>query len=183
MARLHHVKKARKAYRKHRILKGQQYWWYKHSIRHAKVYCTIKPPRSAYATTSPVIGQLMDMADAWESASWKLSEKSGLETMAAQFASDVEELINDNDGKISNLEEAFPNGCPTLETLNERKEELEALLEELQTAESDLGAIDEAPLDGEPDEEDEEAYQAYQDEINEKETAIANVRESVSWPH
>jgi DNA repair exonuclease SbcCD ATPase subunit len=182
MARLHHVRKARKNNKAHGVRKGEPYWWasFRTGGRFIKRYWTSKPRRSSL-TQSEYYAALWDaeddLQDFLKTLDHSLDEKededqgsdeedaasvaiTGWAEMAAEAVEtaigSVEDLKDDVDGKISNLESSFP-GSNALETLQERSEELDTLLQGLEEARD---RVDNA-----------ESIAGIEDEIN-----------SISWP-
>lgn len=124
MAKLHHVKKAAKAYRRFGIKKGQEYWWIKFA-RCAKQYFATKPKpsqcvRSKYERNLLLLGESLD-------------NDCGVDNIRGA-AEAVAELVEEMEDKKAAIAERFPNGCPTMELLEERIEHCTGLVEQLREA-------------------------------------------------
>lgn len=146
MARLNFVKKAQKTIRGTGIKKGMSYFWYKH-YRGQKVVSKEPPRRSRYSTTSPFLAGMMDAEDDFQELS--SSDKPEIESFALSLrgiAETVEQLGDDCESSADNMESAFPNGCPTIELLRERKETCDRIKDEIEAAISDIEAIDTSEL-------------------------------------
>lgn len=151
MAKLHFVRKARKSYKRWGIRKGQSYWfWYKMGAGRfsGKICSTSRPPRSAYLTSSPYTGAMMDLEDRFNGID---PEEGALEVSSVleDLASEVRDLGSECGDKVDGMSSAFPNGCPTLELLQARVDACEALARAL----DDAAGV----LDGESTREDVEA--------------------------
>jgi len=142
MARLHYVKKARKANKEHGIKKGDSYYWWKFAFGAKRVSKT-RPPRSAL-TQSEFYGALWDAEDAVSDAisTWQDGDPEGSRDAIQSALQEAQSMVEDQqsqcDDKISGMESAFPNGCPTLELLQERRDFCDDLISELQNAESEV---------------------------------------------
>lgn len=132
MAKLHFVKKARKTYRGTGVKKGDSYYFFKHR-RGPIVRSKNRPPRSSYVTTSPFLGELMDMEDNLTGSidSGKFAEASDR----------LREMAQECEEKASNMEATFPNGCPTIDQMKERMDFCENLATELADISADIDGV------------------------------------------
>lgn len=143
MARAHFVKSARKARRKFGIKKGDSYWWWQFRKSHKQ-----------YSKTRPKPSQLT--RSEFYSSLYAIQE--GLEGVADETAADdvrnaaeeVRSLGEEQRDKASNMESAFPGGCPTIDMLNERADACDTIADELDSAADEIQGL----LDGESDDSD-----------------------------
>ena len=142
--RLHYVKKAAKTYRGTGIKKGQPYYWY--AFRYGpKIRSKSKPRRSALVRHEwdKFMLDLEDdvlalkVPDGTESV-----DVTEISSQLSIYADSVGDFKSELDERVSNMESAFPNGCPTLEMLTERVETLESLQQELDSAANDIEGED-----------------------------------------
>lgn len=119
MAKLNHVKSARKDYPKHGIKKGDSYFWWKFK-NGLKNYSKNRPSRSML-TQSEFWGRIYDIQD---SASGQYPGMDDIESDAQQIADDLRELASECESKFDNLPEGL-QGSQTGDLLTERKEACE----------------------------------------------------------
>lgn len=143
MTRLHYVKKARNTYRGTGVKKGYSYYWWK--FAYGKKQFSLTKPRRSQLTRSVFLGSMMDLED-------RYNEIGG---SPVEYKSELEEIKGEVDGikggieeSLSNMEAAFPNGCPTIDQLLGRIAALEEISSQLEAA-ADSIEIDEE--DGEWD--------------------------------
>lgn len=118
-----HTQKAGKDYPDHGIKKGETYYWWKFrhgGKRKSKIY-----PKASQLTQSEYLSTLYALTERSEPSFDEIEE------VIENIKSDLENLKDEVDGKISNMEQAFPNGCPVLETLQERSEALDAAIADI----------------------------------------------------
>lgn len=167
MAKLHFVKRAAKTYRGTGIKKGQMYWWWQKmrprgagpKVRGTIFRSPVKPPRSAYATTSPFLGAMMDLEDRFPNC----ESASDVE----EIATEVRALGDDCQEKIDSVSQSFRNGCPTADLLQSRIDSCNSIADELDRIASE---VDEILSNGE----------------NDPEKAVDSVEEllgSISWEY
>ncbi len=141
MTKLHFVKKARKTKRGTPVKRGLPYYWFQFS-RCPKQYSLTKPKRSAYATRSEYLRTLMDLEDEFNDVLKEASSGQATldETKASleEMANEVAELRNDTADKLENVRDAFPNGSPTADLLEDRVEQCQTLKDELEAAASGI---------------------------------------------
>lgn len=144
MTRLHHVKRARRAYKSEGIKRGQEYWWWQFAYG-PKTRSATKPPRSRYATQSDYLGPLYDLEDgigALDTAG-ELSDIAGELNSAAD---EVEELGSTCQSNRDNMPEHLQevgNG----ELLGNRVEFCETLSAALRDAASEIEGYEDDPGD------------------------------------
>jgi capsule polysaccharide export protein KpsE/RkpR len=138
MAKLHFVRKARRAYRKEGIRKDQPYWWWygpkprKHG-RGATIRCNHKPRRSVYMTSSEYLKRMMDLED----DCGLIDSENGAEGLEI-ISGEVRELGEECQSKLDSVQSRFPNGCPSAETLQSRVEQCESIASELERAANEI---------------------------------------------
>lgn len=79
-----------------------------------------------------------DLQDAIAAATTPEDVKSALETAS----SDAQDAIDQYDEAISNLEDAFPGGCPGLDEANEQRDALESFQSDCDSAADDIENLD-----------------------------------------
>lgn len=159
VARLHQVKSARKPQGKcggcdKTIRKGQPYvWWtvgFRSRFKHKRCgECKVPPPsaRESNSSMSLLLAAGEGLSEALAAATSTDDVKSAVETAAEG----VRDAISDWEEKKENLEQAFPNGSPAIEEIEEHIGNAESLADELEAFE-----VEEAdePEEGEEKEED-----------------------------
>jgi hypothetical protein len=154
VARVHHVKKARKDYKEHGIKKGQEYWWVgmKTGPRSSiKKYFT-KPPRASQLTQSSFYQALYslqeDMADA------QPVSVEDVEALVGEWTSSIDEIRDTCQESFDNMPEGLQQG-DTGQLLQER-------IDAMESWSSDLQSVDCTKAD---DEEESEAVERLMEEI------------------
>lgn len=158
MPRVTFVKKARKANKDAGIEKGDSYYWWKFRVGRSSIKrISLTRPRQSQLTLSEFLSGMYACQEAIEDAASACSDAEGMQALADALndaKSSVEELRSDCEEKAGNLENVFPNGCPSLETLTARIEQCEAIADCLDTAASE--AESKAQDQDEPDAKDDE---------------------------
>jgi len=122
------------------IVKGEEY--YKARRRYAPmiVRCLdCGPPKASELTSSETLSQAYAIAEALDGTS-----RDSIEDMAAALEdayNELDTLIDEVTEKKSNLEEAFPSGCPAMEILEEYETELEGWREEIDNAKNEVESL------------------------------------------
>lgn len=148
MAKLHHVKRARRAIPEAGIEIGDQYWWFKRRINGKGVPRTCsktKPRKSAYATSSPFLGALLDMEDGANSL---LAIRAPAEEVAfwlEAHAELVEAMGESCSANAQSVEQNMKNGAGavTAEVLRARAEHCTELAVAMREAAGELAAVGE----------------------------------------
>jgi hypothetical protein len=141
MARLHHVKHARKSYPHADIRRGDEYWWYarRHNGRGTgRVLCRTRPPRSDYATGSPFLAEVMDMED--DLGRVAVTRADEVPQRMRESADRLAEMAGECDVKAGSVRQAFPHGSHVLRTLEARAEWAAATSHDLRRAAQDIEA-------------------------------------------
>ncbi len=154
MPQVHHVKKARKANRNLGIKKGESYYWWK--FRNGGKRISKTPPKPSQLTQSEFWSTIFGLQETSENAPAYDDIEGEIDTIKDE----LENIKSEIEDKISNMEQTFPNGCPSLDTLNERKDALEGAIDE-------LGSIDTSFDPGNEDDEDYDEDQAKSDRAEE----------------
>lgn len=160
MAQLHFVECARRAIPEAGIEIGDQYYWYKKRVNGKGVPRTCsktKPPRSAYVTSSPFLGALMDMEDACTAICGGLLSQQ-LDYVIAWLearADEVEAMANNCSEKSQSVEQGMKNGAGNMsaEMLRSRDEHCRLLASALREAAGELVSVSEEPLSEDGEEE------------------------------
>lgn len=173
MPRVHFVKSARKAQKAHGIKKGDSYYWWKFRYGGKRVSKTM--PRSSQLTQSEFLGEMYSIQEEFDDIS-RDGSPSDVASEINACAERIDEVVSTLEDKQSNLENAFPSGCPTLEQIKERLYQCETLKDELETCAGEVEGIDDLEErkkspDGKSDEE-------LQSEMHDE---IENVMSNVNW--
>lgn len=170
MARLNFVAKAAKD--NPVCKKGESYFWWKHMVGGRggpKQYSKNRPPRSRL-TMSEYYGTAYDLAD----EQWPgVCDEASLE----EFKSSVEELRDAEQEKLDNMPDGLRDG-PTGELLQERVDECESLISDLENVEfPDEPDDKDAPLD-----EDDDDFGEYETQGERYDAKVKEAIEEVSLP-
>jgi vacuolar-type H+-ATPase subunit I/STV1 len=135
-----HIQKALKDYPDIGVTKGETYYWWKRRRspkQRSKTYPRPSQLSSArYAVVEDAIG---DARDAINSAECAEDMTSALTTVA-DSAREVAEEYRES---ASNMESAFPNGCPTIDDCNEKADLLDSFAEECESVSLDDSELNE----------------------------------------
>lgn len=174
MARLHFVKKARKANKDAGIKKGDSYYWWKFMSGGRggpKIYSKTKPRRSQL-TQSEFLGAMYDAEDSIADAAAAFEKDNDFEALASacdDAASDVRSAGEECQSKLDNMPEGLQQG-DSGQLLERRVEAAETIADELESAGASIR--DAEPDDPENAEQMEEAKQTVESEI-----------EGISWDY
>lgn len=168
MPKVNFVKSARKDNPQHGIKAGDSYYWWSmmHGSRGVKHYSMTRPLRSQL-TNSEFLSRLYDLQD--NLAGFSCDTKEEFESYRDELVSDINELKDEQEEKLSNMPEGLQEG-PTGQLLQERADALESWADDLENVECDY---DEEDLRLEMREENEDAdaeeiEQAVNEKIQEK---------------
>ena len=129
MARVTHVKKARKANKEAGIKKGDSYYWWK--FRFGGKRFSLTPPRRSQLTQSNFYSQLYDAEDAiGDLEAGAFSDVSSLQSEIDSIKDNLESLKSECEDSLSNMPDSLQS-APTGELLQERIDELDNLISEL----------------------------------------------------
>lgn len=160
MAKVYHVKKARKSNRKLGIKKGESYWWIKRRMKGQKAGIKIvflSPPKPSQLTCSPFMKAYLAIQEQLEAASDVITDSEDIRTLAEALddaASELESLADEQQEALSNLPQNFQES-DTAELLRNREEKCRELAQLLPSMASDVNAAAAAynDIDGEDSEE------------------------------
>jgi hypothetical protein len=143
MARVHFVKKARKANRTYGIKKGDSYYWWANRVgRSSRRHVSKSRPTRSQTTMSGYYSIAWGIEDGLldETAECRGGKVSIADLCSdCQFhAEEVRALGEECEDKRFNMEDKFPNGCPTMETLEARKDACETIADALESAAGDM---------------------------------------------
>lgn len=162
MPRVHTVKAARKARPSHGIKKGDTYYWWQ--FRKCPKSYSRTYPKQSQLTRSAFWGAVYSMQEGLEKPSFDT-----LEDFVEGVKTELQNIIDELEEKISNLESAFPNGCPSLETVQARKDSCDDVMSTLESIdvpkEDDIG-------EGNTHEDEDSAIEAIYQEVEE---ALGNI--------
>lgn len=124
MPRVTFVKKARRDIGD--IKAGESYYWWKFRFGGKRTSRT--RPKQSQLTQSEFWGAIYALQEDNESA----PDFDDIEGQIDTIKEELENIKSEIDDKISNMEQAFPNGCPVLETLQERTDALDSAISDLE---------------------------------------------------
>ena len=134
MARLHHVKKARKD--NPVCKKGEDYYWWQFAFS-SKRYSKTKPSRSTYSTQSAFLGGVMDIEDNLSSRFEGLSSSGEFLDVLNEIAQEVRELGEQCQESLDNMPEQLQY-APTGELLQERIDGCEEWADQIESVDCDM---------------------------------------------
>lgn len=157
MAKLHFVKKARKAIPEAGVEVGDSYYFFKKRVNGKgtpRVCSKIKPRRSAYATSSPFLGALMDYEDELNGMLARNASAEGVATWLENVVSEVEAMGDSCREKSQSVESGMKNGAGTTsaEMLISRADHCSDLASAIREAINELELGDRAGVDDNQDE-------------------------------
>lgn len=121
MARVHHVKKARRALPQHGIAVGDAYYWWAHRIgRSSTKHFSKTPPKASQLTSSEFLGNAYSIGE--EMDEWSFTDKTTgdeLEADREDVVSRIRDLASETEDKLSNMPDSLQQG-PTGELLQNR---------------------------------------------------------------
>lgn len=174
MPRVIFVKKARKD--NPVCKKGESYYWasFKTGPRSSTKRYWLKPPKQSQLTLSKMSG-----AYAADEAIDNITSDMSSEDISAAIRDvidQVESVRDEYQDSCDNMEQAFPDGCPTMEEMQEKIDGLESWICDLETAEGEADNIDEPNIDDYDDGIEDDKYQnAASEYIQEKCTVIDSI--------
>ena len=141
MTKLHYVKRARKAYPKQGIKKGDQYWWWKFRVgsRSSGKIRSATKPRPSRLTRSEFHSAILAAQEAVNDAVGAGGDK--LVAALEDAKSTVESLGEECRERYDGMSERFPNGCPTMELLEQRAEACKWIICGINAAIGDIGNV------------------------------------------
>lgn len=139
MPRVHFVKKARKAVPSADIKVGDSYYWWANRVGRSSIkrYSKTAPSRSQ-TTLSSFYSQLWEIQD----RGWNADNPSDLESLRDDVVSDLESLKEECEENLSNMPEHLQESS----VLNDRIDELDSLISDLQNVDFDYDEPDESEL-------------------------------------
>lgn len=141
MPRVHFVKKARRPIGD--IKAGEPYYWWQ--FRKCPKSVSRTPPKPSQLTRSEFWGAIYGLQEEFETVPGFDDLDSQLEDLKGR----LEEIRDELADKQSNLEAAFPNGCPSLETITNRHDSVESAIGDLDSVDTsgDFEEIEEDDMD------------------------------------
>lgn len=129
MPRVTRVEHAAKDYPQYGIKKGDTYYWWK--FRYGGKRYSLTPPKGSQLTQSSFYSTLRSAEESISDAS-----DEDLATAIADAISDLESLRDEQEGNLQNMPEALQSG-PTGELLQNRVDEVQSLIDELEGINTD----------------------------------------------
>jgi hypothetical protein len=165
MARLHHVKAARRDYPEHGIKRGEEYfWWQKH--RSPKTYSKTRP-KPHQLINSPFLAAVCELGGRLDELETTLAGRMPCDLSAdiRDIVGDIESLKDETEDKLNNMPEGLQQG-DTGQLLQSRVDSLDEWSSSLESVADELDDIEEAP----------EANESKQTEMHEEmESALGNL--------
>lgn len=121
------------------------------TIRCDKLACA---PKDSELTSSETLGEAYSIRESLETSVNGAGCRDDVVTALEEAISGLESLQGTIEDKISNLENAFPNGCPALTTLEEHRDNAEQWLNDLEAAKGDVEGLEPEDDDIDPDDDD-----------------------------
>lgn len=152
MPRVTHVKKARKAIPHAGIEVGDSYYWWK--FRQGGKQVSKTPPKRSQLTNSPFLSALYDYQDGLANFTLDQFKTDGV----THFLEQAQCMLEEEEEKCSNMECNSMEHLPSYETISERRDVLQAYVDELETIEGELDLEEPEEPGEEPDEPDAEDF-------------------------
>jgi hypothetical protein len=127
MAKLHHVKNAKKARPEHNIEVGDEYWWWKHYGREKQ--CSKVRPTRKQLTTSEYLRQVYNWIDDMPN----FESLSDLEAHNDNFVLELDSIADDYQGRLDSMPDHLQTTAPSAILLTNRIELLQDISSELQS--------------------------------------------------
>lgn len=140
-----HAQRANKDYPEHGIKKGTTYYWWK--FRRGGKRMSAKPPKPSQLTQSEFWGAVYGLQEDYETA----PAFDDIEGQIDEIKTRLEEIRDEQEEKRSNMEDKFPNGCPSMELLQERYDALDEAVNTLDGIDIEFEEPDEKPDDYDED--------------------------------
>lgn len=128
-----HAQRANKDYPDYGIKKGATYYWWK--FRRGGKRMSAKPPKPSQLTQSEFWKTVHGISEDYEKTP---ETKEALKDAVDDIKSRLEECRDEQEEKRSNMEEKFPNGCPSMELLQERYDALDEAAGSLDSVDTDI---------------------------------------------
>lgn len=165
MARVHHVKAARKDYPDADIKKGESYYWWKFRYGGKRMQKTY--PKQSQLTQSEFLGTIYDIQDRLEALGGDIEEAK---SERDAIVSELQDLASECEDRKSNMPDGLQEG-PTGEMLQNRSDECNSMADELDGVDLDIeNEFDEKDYKREPNESEEDFKKRVEDAENEAET-------------
>lgn len=125
MPRVTFVKAAQKDYPKAGIKKGESYYWWK--FRFGGKAMSKMAPKASQLTQSPFLSTIYGIGEQME----QLTAGDTLESQVEEIISQLEDLKSETEDHLNNMPDSLQQG-PTGEMLQNRMDELDSMIDELQ---------------------------------------------------
>lgn len=129
--RANFVKSARRDYPEAGIKKGESYWWWK--SRYGPKQMSKTRPKESQLTNSEYLSTLLSIEEGIQAIMGTADFDDAIVALE-EAEGELDNLRSECEDKVSNLESAFPGGCPSMELLQERADACDALMSEVQDA-------------------------------------------------
>lgn len=144
-ARSHFVKRARKDYPDEGIKKGESYYWWQFNFEHW-IHRSKTPPTIAQLIHSPFLSQIATIEQGFQNANY-----DNWESARDDAISELESMRDECQEKLDNMPEQLQESSSSGQLLQERVENLEEMISELENFEAEK--VDEDAIKDTVDEE------------------------------
>lgn len=141
MARVHHVKRARKAHRGYGIRKGQEYWWASYRVGRSSIKRVWDhPPRPSEVTRSEFLSAIYGHQETLEDTAGNAVTVEDVHSLGQDMeaaAAEIEQLADEQEEKYGNMPDGLQQG-DTGQLLERRADQARTIASELEDAGSTL---------------------------------------------
>ena len=131
--------KARKDYPESGIKKGDIY--YSWSFYRGPVQRSLTPPKQSQLC-NPKLSSAFEAVESLEEAIAGATSPEDLTAALQKAIEGVQASLEEYEETVSNLKDAWPNGCPALEEATENQDNLQSCIDGLESAISDIETMD-----------------------------------------
>jgi chromosome segregation ATPase len=161
--------------------KNKYYFYFKRFSKRARgvkcIRCSSHYPKQSELTSSETLATVYGVQESLQAAIRSASDGSGIISALEDAHGEIDGLVDTLDDKISNVENAFPNGTPVLDQLNEYKDNAEAYRDSIEQTKDEVETLwNDFEAEEEPDEVDD--YDPEGDEPEEEHAARQEERQA-----
>jgi len=129
MPRVTHVKKARRDYPDSGIQKGDEYYWWQ--FRFGPIVRSKTPPTRSQLTKSSYLQTIYGIEDEFNKGTW--AEADDVEARVEEIKSSLDDLKSELEGNLENMPEQLRESSSAGELLQERIDNLDSAISELES--------------------------------------------------
>ena len=126
--------------------KGESYYWWKHRIGRSSIKKYSKTrPKPSQLTMSEYLGQCYAAEERFAEDVGTIEDEADCENAVStieDIKGELEGVLEETECKRDNMQDAWPNGCPSLEIIEQRCDALPSVIDSLDTVISELQDID-----------------------------------------